>query len=97
MRYEIVLSPEAIEDLKSFRARDRAELKEAMEAHLRSEPTKTSRSRIKRLRGIARPGFRLRVGDFRVFYDVTEDEVQVLAVVLKSEAGSWLERAVRQD
>jgi mRNA-degrading endonuclease RelE of RelBE toxin-antitoxin system len=97
MRYEIVLSPEAIEDLKGFHARDRAELKDAMEAHLRSEPTKTSRSRIKRLRGSARPGFRLRVGDFRVFYDVTENEGQVLAVVLKSEAGSWLERAVSRD
>ncbi|SRR6266545_6027294 len=97
MRYEIVLSPEAIEDLKGIRARDRAELKGAMEAHLRSEPTKTSRSRIKRLRGIARPGFRLRVGDFRVFYDVSEGEVQVLAVVLKSEAGSWLERSERQE
>ena len=97
MRYAIVLSPEAIEDLKGFRARDRAELKDAMEAHLRSEPTKRSRSRIKRLRGIAKPGFRLRVGDFRVFYDVVEGEVQVLTVVLKSEAESWLERAGRQE
>ena len=96
MRYAIVLSPEAIEDLKGFRARDRAELKDAMEAHLRSEPTKTSRSRIKRLRGMAKPGFRLRVGDFRVFYDVAEGEVQILAVVLKSEAESWLERAGKQ-
>ncbi len=95
MRYEIVLSPEAIEDLKGISARQRAELKDAMEAHLRSEPTKTSRSRIKRLRGIAKPGFRLRVGDCRVFYDVSGGEVQVLAVVPKSEAESWLERAGR--
>jgi mRNA-degrading endonuclease RelE of RelBE toxin-antitoxin system len=97
MRYAIVVSPEAIEDLKGFRARDRAELKDAMEAHLRSEPTKASRSRIKRLRGMAKPRFRLRVGDFRVFYDVAEGEVQILAVVLKSEAESWLERAGRRE
>ena len=97
MRYEIVLSPEAIEDLKAFRARDRAELKDAMEAHLRNEPTKTSRSRIKRLRGITRPQFRLRVGDFRVFYDVAGGEVQVLAVVLKRGAQLWLERAGKRE
>jgi len=85
MRHEIVLSPEAIEDLKSLRASDRAALRDAFETHLRSEPTKTSRSRIKRLRGSAKPTFRLRAGNFGVFYDVTRAEVQILAVILKSE------------
>jgi mRNA interferase RelE/StbE len=49
-----------------------------------------SRSRIKRLRGLSRPRYRLRVGDVRIFYDVAEDTVVVLAVVAKSEAGAWL-------
>ncbi len=41
----------------------------------------------------ARPQYRLRVGDdVRVFYDVTEDTVEVLAIVPKSEANDWLER-----
>src|SRR5439155_1779326 len=36
----------------------------------------------KRLRGLSRPQYRLRVGDdIRVFYDVVENTVQVLAVV----------------
>jgi hypothetical protein len=30
--------------------------------------------------------------DIRVFYDVTEDTVEVLAVVPKPEANAWLER-----
>ena len=51
---------------------------------------KESRSRIKRLRGIRRPGYRLRVGDVRVFYDVSENTVEILAVISKSEAISWL-------
>lgn len=49
-----------------------------------------SRSRIKRLRGLSRPQFRLRVGEVRVFYDVSRDTVEVLAIVLKSEASAWL-------
>ena len=62
-----------------------------MEKHLRHEPTKTSRSRIKRLRGMRRPQYRLRVEDVRVFYDVTDEAVEVLAIVLKPEAAAWLE------
>ena len=51
---------------------------------------KVSRSRIKRLRGLSKPQYRLRVGDVRVFYDVTETTVEILAIVAKLEAYSWL-------
>lgn len=92
MRFEIVLAPQAIEDLKGLKAKLRSEVRAAMEAHLRHEPTKTSRSRIKRLRGTERPQFRLRVGDARIFYDVSDGIVEVLAIVAKAEASSWLAR-----
>jgi len=92
MRYEIVLAPEAIEDLRALLAAARAEVKRALETHLRNEPTKLSRSRIKRLRGTSRPQYRLRVDEIRVFYDVREGTVEVLAVVEKPEASSWLEK-----
>jgi mRNA interferase RelE/StbE len=59
--------------------------------HLRYEPTKLSRSRIKRLRGLEQPQYRLRVGEIRVFYDVTETEVHVLAIVSKGQAQAWLD------
>ena len=70
MRDEIILAPEAVEDLRHLKANGRAEVKDAIERHLRHQPTKTSKARIKRLRGPARPQFRLRVGDIRAFYDV---------------------------
>jgi mRNA-degrading endonuclease RelE of RelBE toxin-antitoxin system len=52
----------------------------------------SSKSRIKRLRGIRRPRYRLRIGDIRVFYDVTDKAVEVLAIVPKSQAAAWLKR-----
>jgi mRNA interferase RelE/StbE len=55
MAYEIVLAPEAVEDLRGLKANIRAAVREALETHLRHEPGKTSRSRIKRLRGLRRP------------------------------------------
>ena len=90
MPFAIVLAPEAVEDLGRLTANVRASVRIALEAHLRHEPDKTSRSRIKRLRGLLRPQYRLRIGEVRVFYDVSGTTVEVLAIVAKSEAESWL-------
>jgi mRNA interferase RelE/StbE len=90
MAFAIVLAPEAVEDLRRFAANTRAVVRKALETHLRHEPRKVSRSRIKRLRGMRRPQYRLRVGEIRVFYDVSGTTVEVLAIVAKSEAESWL-------
>ncbi len=90
MPFEIIFAPEAVEDLKRIKAHIRAAVRAALETHLRDAPEKTSRSRIKRLRGVSRPQYRLRVGDIRVFYDVSGASVEILAVVAKSEAESWL-------
>lgn len=90
MPFEIVLAPEAVDDLYGLKANLRATVRDALEKHLRHEPTKTSRSRIKRLRGVQRPQYRLRIGEVRVFFDVTGETVEILAIVAKSEAESWL-------
>ena len=92
MTFEIVLAPEAVEDMRALQANVRAVVRAALETHLRHEPSKTSRSRIKRLRGIRRPQYRLRVDEVRVFYDVTGATVEILAIVTKSEAEAWLAR-----
>jgi mRNA-degrading endonuclease RelE of RelBE toxin-antitoxin system len=90
MPFEIILAPEAIEDLRRLSTNVRAMVRTALETHLRHEPEKTSRSRIKRLRGLRRPQYQLRVGEVRVFYDVSGTTVEILAIVAKSEAESWL-------
>jgi mRNA-degrading endonuclease RelE of RelBE toxin-antitoxin system len=90
MRFGILLAPEAVEDLRKLKVGERTAVKEALEIHLRHEPTKTSRNRIKRLRGMARPQYRLRVEEVRVFHDVSGSTVEVLAIVPKPEAESWL-------
>lgn len=90
MPFAIVLAPEAIEDLARLKVTVRSAVKGALETHLRHEPQKTSRSRIKRLRGLSRPQYRLRVADVRIFYDVVDGVVEVLAIVPKSETTSWL-------
>src|SRR6266478_7370980 len=90
MRYEVVLGPEAARTFRSLSAYRRAEVRDALERHLRHEPTRVSKSRIKRLRGLRQPQYRLRVGEVRVFYDVTREAVELLAIVTQAEAARRL-------
>jgi len=92
MRFEIMLAPAASRELLRLPTRVRGEVRDALERHLRFEPTKTSKSRIKRLRGLSQPQYRLRVNEIRVFYDVTETTVEILAIIEKQEAQAWLDR-----
>jgi mRNA interferase RelE/StbE len=81
MKHRVVFTQEAREDYRDLPARIRAEVGDAINRHLLHEPARIGRSRIKRLRGTRKPQYRLRVGDVRVFYDVREGEVEVLAIV----------------
>jgi len=91
MKHRILLAQQALRDLRRLRAHDRAAVISAIAKHLTHEPRRTSKSRIKRLRGLAKLGYRLRVGDIRIFYDVAGGEVHVLAIISKADADPWLE------
>jgi mRNA-degrading endonuclease RelE of RelBE toxin-antitoxin system len=91
MRYEIVFAPEAVKDYKRLSARERSSVRDTLERHLRYEPERISKSRIKRLRGVRKPQYRLRIDEIRVFYDVGENTVEILAIIPKSRAAAWLE------
>jgi mRNA interferase RelE/StbE len=92
MKYEIILAPEAVQDLKLLDAYQRAKIKDLIEVHLRHKPAKTSKSRIKRLRGLRHPQYRLRIDDFRIFYDIEKNRVEILSIILKSKAAEWLKK-----
>lgn len=93
MAFEIILAPEAVNQFQSLPAHIRSRVRDALETHLRHEPTRASRSRIKRLRGLERPQYRLRVDEIRVFYDVTQTQVEVLGIISKARAQRWLDGA----
>jgi len=92
MPFEVEVTEEAETDLDSIKPFYRKQILDAMETYLRDAPERTSRSRIKRLRSVDSPGYRLRVGDFRVFYDVDPEErcVTILRVLSKEGALRYL-------
>jgi mRNA-degrading endonuclease RelE of RelBE toxin-antitoxin system len=93
MKYQVVIAKSAQEDFKRLDARWRSSLKEAMRIHLENAPKQESKNRIKRLKGIRQPQYRLRVDRLRVFYDVNDEQgrVEVLGFVMKPEAAKWLQ------
>jgi mRNA interferase RelE/StbE len=91
MAFEIIVAPQTVVALKKLAVPVRRGVEKALDLHLTREPAKVVKSRIKKLRGLRQPQYRLRVGDIRVLHDVTETQVQVLAVVSKAEAHAWLD------
>lgn len=85
--FAIEFVSEALLELESLRATDQRRIVNAIETHLTYEPAKTARRR-KQLVGISppweqvRPVWQLRVGDFRVFYDIdAKDRVVIIRSV----------------
>lgn len=93
MRYTVVVARAAEEQFRKLDAWWRSALKRAMREYLETGPTREGKSRIKRLRGLRQPQYRLRVDEMRVFYDVNEalKRVEVLGFVEKPRTAQWLE------
>ncbi len=90
MHYEIRYSDEAVEQLKKLRAFDRTAILDQIEQVLGVNPTVLSKSRIKRLREPAPTQYRLRVGEFRVFYDVVDATVLITQILSKQDSIAYL-------
>ena len=78
MEYEILITTAAENDLSDFSAFEVNTILDTIELHLTHQPRQESRSRIKNLIQPAISEFRLRVGDFRVYYDVIDDDHRVV-------------------
>ncbi len=83
--FRITLKPDAIRDFDRLHKFAATMVTDRIERHLRFAPARESRSRIKRLRGQQTADFRLRVGDYRVFYRIEGNEVLILRVLHKDE------------
>jgi mRNA-degrading endonuclease RelE of RelBE toxin-antitoxin system len=82
--YEIEYSAGVIDDIRDLRAYDRAEILDKIEEQLLREPTVETKNR-KQLPGFVPPWehyppvWELRIGEYRVYYDVSEEE-RIVAV-----------------
>jgi len=95
-KYEVVFSQQADTDLakiKKFYARQIVSRIETVLLHRAEDVT---RSRVKKLRGFETL-YRLRVGDYRIFYQVQSVKVTILRVLSKDKEAEFYEEAKRYE
>jgi mRNA-degrading endonuclease RelE of RelBE toxin-antitoxin system len=98
MRYEIVYAPSALEDIRGLPKAHHSAIRDGVERYLRHEPMKESKSRIKRMPALRQPQYRLRLDEYRVYYDVRLGAVEVLGVSPKWRQDEWLgEYGIREE
>ncbi|MEK6606524.1 MAG: type II toxin-antitoxin system RelE/ParE family toxin [Myxococcota bacterium] len=76
--YEIEYQPEAAAELQRIRAYDRVRILDEIAKHLAEAPLAMKGRRKKLDLGDGDFVYQLRVGEFRVFYDVDENEGAVI-------------------
>jgi len=86
---QIEFTPEAVEDLQSFRKHDQQQIIAAIESQLPHQAMHASRNR-KRLRPNQLAEWELRIGAFRVFYDVDSENALVKIEAIGYKQGSKL-------
>jgi mRNA-degrading endonuclease RelE of RelBE toxin-antitoxin system len=87
--YKIAFTPEATADLDALRAFDARRVIAEIENQLSQSPATPTRNR-KRLRPNRLAEWELRVGEFRVFYDIIADDVLVRIVAVGTKVGDRL-------
>ena len=81
MSYDILMSPEAVDHLRGFSAREQSLILDQIEIHLSFDPDIATRRR-KRMRPNPLSPWELRIEQFRVFYDIDEEETQVRVMAI---------------
>jgi mRNA-degrading endonuclease RelE of RelBE toxin-antitoxin system len=86
--YTIEYAASVSDDLSELTARDRVTILDRIEQQLTDEPARTTRSK-KIIEGLQPPWehepptWQLRVGEFRIFYDVNETNMRVVVRAIR--------------
>ena len=90
--FSIELTREAEREIRELPAQDAWTILKEIQNRLSFEPFKPSKTRIKRLVGFTPPLYRLRVGDYRVYYRIHGTKVALLTILHKKDSARWLKR-----
>jgi len=89
-RFKIERKQGVAKDLRRIDGGERKKIFSAMLKYLETIPDEPHGTRIKKMEYIEQPQYRLRVGDYRIYYDIEGSTVIVLGIVHKKNAEKWL-------
>lgn len=87
--FRLTITRTALDDLRELRKLDQEQIRDAIDSQLPHEPNRETRNR-KRLRPNPLADWELRVGTFRVFYDIDEAAAEVRIVAVGRKRGNQL-------
>jgi len=91
-KYQVVFTKEAAADLVGIKKYYARQITDRIEKVLLHRAEDVTRSSVKKLRGFESL-YRLRVGGYRVFYQVKSDEVTILRVLSKEKEEEFYKEA----
>jgi mRNA-degrading endonuclease RelE of RelBE toxin-antitoxin system len=89
MPYRITITEKAESQLRSMTAREQGIIEAGILARLQDRPTTVTKA-IKRLRPNPLANFELRMGDYRVLYNVEEANAEVVVLIVGKKVGNKL-------
>ncbi len=89
MTYNILIEEKAVKELKSLPQEIKNRIKSKIKDILKEDPLPGGKGDIKRIRGT--DYWRLRVGDYRVFYDVDRGEGNVYILSIRHRSNAYKE------
>lgn len=91
-RFRVIFSPAAQQQMEDLETEDALQLTKDIKSYLETSPLPFGKTRIKKLTGYDPPVYRLRSGDFRVYYRVLSKNVVILAITHKKDSEKFLKR-----
>jgi len=91
-RFNVIFSVAAQREIEKLEIEDALQLTKAIKHYLEQSPLPFGKSRIKRLTGFDPPLYRLRSGDFRVYYQIVSNDVVILAITHKKDSERYLRK-----
>ena len=94
LRFAIEVSPHVEREISKLPHAIARLILDEIRARLSTDPIREIKTRIKRLTGFLPPLYRLRVGDYRIYYRIAPPRVVILGIFHKKDSDRWLKRQV---
>ncbi len=91
-RYELIFSSSAQKDIERLEVDKALQLTTDIKTYLETSPFPFGKTRIKRLTNFDPPLYRLRSGDFRIYYRIHQKKVIILAITHKKDSEKFLKK-----
>ncbi len=89
MSFDLMIEERAVKELKSLSDDKKARIKNKIKSILKDDPSPSGKGDIKKIKDS--DFWRLRVGDYRVFYDIDKEEEIVYILSIKHRSNAYKE------